>query len=151
MEIRDGVIESDQRRCIDLWLDALATRDGHIDAVAVGLRAQEKFTCRIVRFAALGDDVEGFALTVDGGGGVACLEMLAVAPQASRRGGGRTLLVDALTCAANAGFSRFELKVREENTGAINLYRSAGMTQIGVAAEHPLGGLPMLTFGCSML
>lgn len=151
MEIRAGALGSEADRCVDLWLEALAARDGIGESLAVGVRAREKFTRQIVRFAVLGREVNGFALTVDGGECVARLAMLALQPHKSSQGGGRALLADALLRASEAGYRRFELQVREGNTKAIRLYESAGLTQVGLREDHPLGGLPMLTFACCLV
>lgn len=151
MEIRAGSLGSDEDSCVRLWLDALAARDGRVDSLAVGVRAREKFTQQIVRFAVLGRDVNGFALTIDGGEGVARLEMLALEVHASGRGGGRALLADALLNAGESGYRRFELQVRDGNTRAIKLYESAGLSEVGIGQEHPLGGRPMLTFACCLV
>ena len=151
MDIRAGVLGSDEDQCVGLWLDALVQRDGHVDALSVGARAHEKFTRQIVRFAVLGPGMNGFALTVDGGEDVARLELLALAPHKFGQGGGRALMVDALLTAAQGGYTRFELDVREGNTRAIRLYESAGLRQIGLGRDHPLGGAPMLTMACSLL
>lgn len=150
MDIRAGLLGSDENLCVGLWLDALAQRDGHVDSLSVGARAHEKFTRQIVRFAVLGPDVNGFALTVDGGKGVARLELLALAPLKSGQGGGRALIADALLRSAQGGYSRFELEVREGNTRAIRLYESAGLSRLGIGRDHPLGGQPMLTMACSL-
>ncbi|MBP2412238.1 ribosomal protein S18 acetylase RimI-like enzyme [Arthrobacter stackebrandtii] len=140
----------DEVSSVKLWLDALAARDGEVDSESVGARAREKFNEQIVRFAVLGRGVDGFALTTNPDWGVARLEMLAISPHTSIRGGGRALLTDAISHAGRAGFHRFELQVRDGNSKAIGLYESAGLKQEGVGQKHPLGGRPMLTFSLSL-
>lgn len=150
MEMRGGVLGQDNDACVQLWLDALAARDGTVNAAAVGARAHGKFTGKIIRFAILGRAVDGFALTLDHGQGTASLEMLAVSPQPSVRGRGRALLEDAMLHAGNAGCSRFELLVRAGNSKAMGLYASAGLQQEGPAQPHPLGGPSMLALASSL-
>lgn len=65
IKVRDGGGIADEQSCIELWIQALADRDGPIDVEVVALRARQKFNQRIVRFGKVGENVKGFALTVE--------------------------------------------------------------------------------------
>jgi ribosomal protein S18 acetylase RimI-like enzyme len=146
MNVQAGVRERDEQRCIELWLSALQERDGEVDEKRVRDRARAKFGRPIIRFAVLGSEPIGFALTVETTERVAVLELLAVSPHAVGRGWGTALLVDAVDSTQLAGYQQIELQVRAGNSRAIGLYRSMGFDRTGRVYEHPLGGEAMVTF-----
>lgn len=55
------------------------------------------------------------------------IDLLAVAPDARRRGLGRALLCHALSTLAAEGADEIRLDVASDNSGALELYRSVGM------------------------
>ncbi|MDI9903669.1 GNAT family N-acetyltransferase [Rhodococcus sp. IEGM 1409] len=146
MDVQTGVRERDEQCCIELWLSALQGRDGEVDENRVRDRARAKFERPIIRFAVLGPEPIGFALTVETTERVAVLELLAVSPDTVGRGCGTALLVDAVNSTQLAGYQQIELQVRAGNSRAIGLYRSIGFERTGRVHEHPLGGDAMVTF-----
>lgn len=144
--MQTGVRECHEQCCIELWLSALQERDGEVDENRVRDRARAKFGRPIIRFAVLGREPIGFALTVEASEGVAVLELLAVSSHAVGRGWGTALLVDAVTSTQLAGYRQIELQVRAGNSRAIGLYRSIGFERTGRVHEHPLGGDAMVSF-----
>jgi ribosomal protein S18 acetylase RimI-like enzyme len=152
--VREGRRDRDEARCVEIWLAALAARDGGVDAGAVGDRTRRTFEKPIIRFALLGDEPLGFALTADDGErnglSTAMLELLAVLPEGAGRGGGRALLEDAVSAAARARFERIDLQVRPGNLRAIGLYESAGFRPTGEVGPHPLGSGTMATYSLAL-
>ncbi|MFI7166789.1 GNAT family N-acetyltransferase [Rhodococcus erythropolis] len=146
MNVQTGVRERHEQCCIELWLSAVQKRDGEVDENRVRDRARGKFGRPIIRFAVLGPEPIGFALTVEASERVAVLELLAVSPHAVGRGWGTALLVDAVNSTQLAGYRQIELQVRAGNSRAIGLYRSIGFERTGRVHEHPLGGDAMVTF-----
>jgi ribosomal protein S18 acetylase RimI-like enzyme len=152
------------RACIDLWVAAVAARDGRVEDPAVRARAAAKFAAERVALVvapgaddgrdadADGDGVRGFALvTAPGTGGVAgpadaaYLSLLAVDPSAQGSGLGRALLVAAVDAAHAAGHERCVLHALEDNAPALRLYRSAGFRPVGEPFPHALSGRPTRT------
>jgi ribosomal protein S18 acetylase RimI-like enzyme len=155
--VRNGYDSKDKEDCVALWLEAIAGRDGEVDAETVGAWATKKFSQEIVRFGVLGDEPMAFALTVaspsnvpDSHDGSARIELLAVKPGTAGRGYGRMLLLDAIESARDAGYTRIDLEVRRGNAAALALYTSAGFKPLGPPQEHPLGGEPMLTLAMNL-
>ena len=153
------------RACIDLWVAAVAARDGRVEDPAVRARAAAKFAAERVALVvargaddgrdgdADGDAVRGFALvTAPGTGGVAgpadaaYLSLLAVAPGAQGHGLGRRLLSEAVAAAAAAGYPRCELHALDGNEPAVSLYRSAGFTPSAESFPHAVSGRPTRTW-----
>lgn len=138
--------------CTELWVAAVAARDGLPPSDAVRDRARDKFAAErvalVVAEAATGSDPVGFALVTapgTGGGpdtGAAYLSLLAVHPAAQGHGLGRRLLAAAVSAAADAGHRRTELHALDDNTAALALYRSAGFAPLGDAFPHALSGRP---------
>ncbi|WIA99259.1 N-acetyltransferase [Curtobacterium sp. MCBA15_012] len=146
--------------CIELWVAAVAARDGQPPSDAVRERARDKFAADrvalVVADAGPRPDgtrdgtapVAGFALvSAPGTGGgpasdAAYLSLLAVAPHAQGHGLGRRLLAAAVEAAAAAGHDRCELHALDDNAPAVALYRSAGFAPVGPPFPHPLSGRP---------
>lgn len=139
--------------CIDLWVSAVATRDGVAESGAVRARALTKFRAdRVALVVAAEADAgrpAGFALVTAPGTGApddpadaAYLSLLAVDPRAQGRGLGRALLAAAVGAAARAGYPRCLLHALEDNGPALGLYRSAGFRPVGEPFPHALSGRP---------
>lgn len=158
----DGVIGSgvlmrpataeDEPACIDLWVAAVATRDGVPESEAVRERARSKFRAPRVALPVAADQDDrllGFALVTAPGTGspddpedAAYLSLLAVEPGAQGHGLGRTLLRAATDAAAEAGHPRCLLHALDDNESALRLYRSAGFLPVGAAFPHAVSGRP---------
>lgn len=136
----------------ELWVAAVAARDGLPPSDAVRERARDKFGAErvalVVAETAPGSGPVGFALVTapgTGGGpdtGAAYLSLLAVHPAAQGHGLGRRLLAAAVSAAADTGHHRTELHALDDNTAALALYRSAGFVPLGDAFPHVLSGRP---------
>lgn len=123
--------------CIELWRRVIVARDGcKVIPGVVRQRAQEAFTRPVVRFAVVGSQPKGFALTLARESGVALLSGLCVEPKLSSRGIGTTLITDAVE---QAGFARIDLDVRQTNSRAINLYRRMGFVTTSNSWEYDDG------------
>lgn len=141
--------EDEDAACTDLWVSAVAVRDGLPESEAVRRRAVAKFGADRVALV-VAEDVEGIAgfvlVTAPGTGGpgdptdAAYLSLLAVAPRAQGRGVGRELLAAAVTAAARSGHPRVVLHALEDNAPAVRLYRGAGFWPSGEPFAHPLSG-----------
>jgi GNAT superfamily N-acetyltransferase len=127
--LRAGSSE-DVERCVELWTRVIVARDGcEVVPGVVRQRAQAAFTRPVIRFAVIGAEPKGFALTLTKAPRVALLSRLCVDANLNSRGLGTTLLKDAVEQARAGGFARIDLDVRQTNTRAIALY-----TRIGFAA-----------------
>lgn len=135
--------------CTDLWVSAVAVRDGLPESDAVRRRAVTKFGVDRVALVVAEDGagIAGFVLvTAPGTGGAgdpadaAYLSLLAVVPRAQGRGVGRELLEAAVTAAGRAGHPRVVLHALEDNAPAVRLYRGAGFRPAGEPFAHPLSG-----------
>ena len=140
---------ADVEPCVALWAEVIAARDGDEVRDQVVERAREAFTRPAVRFAVVGDDPEGFALTTVRGPGVALLSRLCVHPRAGGRGLGAALVADAVLHARGAGLDRVELDVRATNERAAALYARAGF---GVSSEPWTfdGGDPVVSWAVDL-
>jgi ribosomal protein S18 acetylase RimI-like enzyme len=161
--------EAEAEACVDLWVAAVATRDGVPESDAVRSRARAKFAAQRVALvvavavavdpepdptdagspSAAAGAVSGFALVTAPGNGMpgdpadaAYLSLLAVDPRAQGRGLGRSLLRAAVAEAARAGHPRCLLHALEDNEPALALYRSAGFRPVGASFPHALSGRP---------
>ena len=142
--------EDEVPACVDLWVTAVAARDGVRESEAVRQRAAAEFTVPRVALVVAVDDagLGGFALVTDPGSGVtgdldaAYLSLLAVDPRAQGRGLGRSLIGAAVDAAECAGHRRCLLHVLDDNAPALLLYRSAGFHPVGAAFPHALSGRP---------
>lgn len=141
--------------CIDLWVAAVAVRDGRAEDPAVRARAATKFAAERVALVVApssDDGVRGFALVTapgtggDGPAGAAYLSLLAVDPSAQGSGLGRALLVAAVDAARAAGYAHCSLHALEDNAPALRLYRSAGFRPVGEPFPHALNGRPTRTY-----
>lgn len=147
--------QDDTDACVDLWVAAVATRDGVPESDAVRSRACAKFAAeRVVLVVASESEavdaaLVGFALVTAPGTGLpddpadaAYLSLLAVDPRAQGRGLGRSLLRAAVAEAGRAGHGRCLLHALEDNAPALALYRSAGFRPVGPVFPHALNGRP---------
>ena len=143
--------EDEAPACVDLWVAAVAVRDGVRESEAVRQRAAAKFTVpRVALIVAVDDDGPGgFALVTGPGtgftgdpGDAAYLALLAVDPRVQGRGLGRSLLRAAVDAAGRAGHHRCLLHALDDNAPALRLYRSAGFQPVGAAFPHALSGRP---------
>ncbi|WP_420368421.1 GNAT family N-acetyltransferase [Curtobacterium sp. L1-20] len=152
--------QDETEACIDLWVSAVATRDGVPESEAVRSRAQGKFAAERVALVVAEEPtgsadagrtgaLVGFGLVTAPGSGMpedpddaAYLSLLAVHPRAQGRGLGRTLLRAAVEEAARAGYARSLLHALEDNAPALGLYRSAGFAPVGAVFPHALNGRP---------
>lgn len=80
------------------------------------------------------------------GTGMVRLYSLAVAPGHSGKGFGRDLLDAAETAVMEHGRIALRLEVREDNPGAIALYRKSGYRQLGHHADYYEDGAAALRF-----
>ncbi|PZF58776.1 hypothetical protein DEJ23_02955 [Curtobacterium sp. MCSS17_008] len=148
--VRTADAESTAVACVDLWVAAVADRDGTPASAAVRERAQAKFAAERVALVVADDDdgaPVGFALvTAPGTGGApsdaAYLSLLAVAPGAQGHGLGRRLLAAAVSAAAEAGYAHCELHALDDNAPALALYAGAGFRPVGDPFPHALSGRP---------
>lgn len=143
--IRAGRVPDDVERCAGIWVRALATRDGAVDAETMAERVRVAFGNPIVRFAVATAPRAGFALLESGrpDPAEAYLHYLAVDPDGTGRGVGGVLMADAIAHARAAGFGSLTLEVRSDNVRAIELYLRTGFVPDGEATPHPTAGYPM--------
>ncbi len=142
--------------CVDLWVRAVAARDGAPASDAVRDRARAKAAApRVALVVATGPDgsTAGFVLVTEPGTGggpgltdAAYLSLLAVAPEAQGHGLGRRLLAAGVGAAADAGHETCELHALDDNEPALALYRSAGFHPVGDPFPHALSGRPTRTW-----
>ncbi|HEX4443034.1 MAG TPA: GNAT family N-acetyltransferase [Galbitalea sp.] len=144
--------------CVDLWIRALAWRDGLEPAEAVHDRTAGKLETPAIRFAIVGEQSAptAFALTTrlsessadekeqPAAAHTAYIELLAVEPAVVSRGLGRALLRDAIVAASAARCTMAVLHVRVDNTAAIHLYESEGFEMRGEPREHAYSRAPMI-------
>lgn len=97
--------------------------------------------------AEVGGSVGGYAMILfRAGTGMARLYSIAVAPERSGAGLGRKLLQAAEEAAKNHARIILRLEVREDNAGAIALYRKTGYRQIGRIEDYYEDGMNALRF-----
>ena len=131
LTFREGT-EADFARCAELWMEALALRDGTRGDPQVKSRALAKLTVpgSILSIAERGSGIVGFALAVNmtppGAARTAHLALLAVDPASQSRGLGRALLVNITQSLTKRGFAEATLRVLKENSAARKLYENAG-------------------------
>lgn len=163
-----GAATAEIPSCIDLWVEAVAARDGADPSSAVRDRAVAKFAaprvaCVVVpaHVAAESDVVrsaggrrlDGFALVTEPGTGrpgdpadAAYVSLVAVHPDAQARGLGRVLLAGAVAAAREAGYRRVALHVLADNHRAVRLYEAGGFLPTGAEFPHALTGTATRTF-----
>lgn len=146
--IRAGVVPDDVELCAKLWVRAVESRDGTVDAAAMAQRVRSAFEKPTVRFAIATSPRFGFALVESARPEPteALLRFLAVDPDGVERGIGRALLADAVAHAMLGGFTTISLEVRTNNTRAIELYTRSGFVPFGASIPHPLTGYPMQSY-----
>ncbi|HET7411556.1 MAG TPA: peptidase C39 family protein [Pararhizobium sp.] len=132
-------------------IDALSA----IEAVAFATDriSRRSFRALIVRptaatlVAEMDGSVAGYAMILfRAGTGMARLYSLAVAPERTGAGLGRKLLEAAEEAAKRHDRIMLRLEVREDNEGAIALYRKCGYRQIGRIADYYDDGMAALRF-----
>jgi len=128
---------ADHPRCAELWMEALALRDGTARDPQVRQRALAKLTMPggILAIAESDSMIHGFALATDRtppkGVATARLTLLAVDPTIQARGVGRALLADTTCSLEMAGFVEATLSVLEQNGAARKIYEDAGWRLTG--------------------
>lgn len=150
--IRAGVTPDDIELCAEIWVRAVESRDGTVDADAMARRVRSSFGNPIIRFAVATLPRIGFSLVESGRPDPteALLHYLAVHPDGTGDGVGRALLADAIAHAKIAGFQTLILEVRTNNTRAIDLYTRTGFVPFGAEIPHPLAGYPMQSYRLSL-
>lgn len=129
--------EGDFRWCAELWMSALAVRDGTSSDPRVKQRALAKLGVpgSILSIAEVGPTTQGFALAIDttppGGYRRAHLALLAVDPVSQHLGVGRSLLANITQLLVMEGFAEVTLGVLEENLAARKIYENAGWKVTG--------------------
>jgi ribosomal protein S18 acetylase RimI-like enzyme len=124
--------EADFPRCAELWMLAVALRDGTHNDPRVKRRAMAKLTATgsILSIAESSSRTLGFALAVEKAppdtARTAHLTLLAVDPTSQSRGLGRFLLANITHSLVMEGFSEVTLGVLEENLAARKIYEIAG-------------------------
>lgn len=97
--------------------------------------------------AELGRTFAGYALVFyRASNGIARLYSIATSAEARGRGVGRKLAGAAIKAAEARGKQSFRLEVREDNDGAIALYRKLGFREIGRREDYYEDGAPALRF-----
>lgn len=142
--------------CVDLWVAAVAARDGVPESDAVRARAASKFAVpRVALVVAAGaaGTIDGFALVTTPGTGrstdpddAAYLSLLAVRPDVQARGVGRALLAASVDAATAAGHPAVVLHALAGNERALRLYEAGGFRADGVEFPHALTGKPTRTY-----
>lgn len=123
------------RRDIDAVVEIHARRPG------LSGRAREQFEAELERprsyflIAEEAGAAAAFACAREVAGELQ-IELLAVAPERSRRGIGRILLGELLSRAKAAGCTLATLEVAESNAAARGLYASAGFSVVGRRAKY---------------
>lgn len=129
--------EADFPGCAELWMNALAVRDGTHSDQQVKRRAMAKLTVpgSILTLAESGSRTYGFALAIDktppAAARAAHLTLLAVDPAIQSRGLGRALLANITQSLVMEGFAEATLGVLKENLSARKIYESAGWQVTG--------------------
>jgi GNAT superfamily N-acetyltransferase len=145
---------ADTARCLALWVDACAVRDG-VAIAGVEERARPKFD-RAERWIVAEEPdagIVGFVLATTPGSGLPgdppdapVVGLIAVAPavQARRLGGA---LMDAMAQGlARSGHQRAVLHVLIDNHPAVRLYAVNGWQPLGEPYQHSLLNRPTQTF-----
>ena len=146
--IRAGVAPDDVELCAEIWVRAVESRDGTVDAEAMAQRVRSAFGNPTIRFAVATSPRNGFTLVESGGpeSTEALLHFLAVHPDGVGSGVGNALLTDAVEHAKLGGFRSLALEVRTNNVRAIELYTRTGFVPFGAEIPHPLAGYPMQAY-----
>ncbi|WP_162150859.1 GNAT family N-acetyltransferase [Paenarthrobacter nicotinovorans] len=133
---RSGNAE-DHPGCADLWMQAIALRDGTRPDPDVNGKALAKLTSpgRFLSIMASRSAISGFAVVMeDTQGGysrTAHLSLLAVNPSIQARGVGRALLANITRGLITEGFTSASLRVVSGNLPARKLYEAAGWKAAG--------------------
>lgn len=129
--------QADVLQCSELWMNAIALRDGKPNDVRMRDRALVKLGVAgsILQVAETGADIQGFVLATDktapGLGRTAHLSMLAVKPPYQGHGLGRSLLAGITQTLVTEGFTGVTLGVLEDNPGARRMYEDASWQVTG--------------------
>lgn len=135
-----------------MWVRALESRDGSVDAESMAQRVRDSYASPIVRFAVATAPRRGFALVEAGRAdpSEALLHYLAVDPDGVGAGVGRALLADAIHHTRSLGFRSLVLEVRPDNTRAVGIYVRAGFVPFGEPIPHPIAGYSMQSYRLSL-
>ena len=131
LTFRAGTAE-DFSECAELWMRALALRDGTPSDPEMKRKASAKLTAPggILSIAESQSGTHGFALAVDEKPACAArtahLALLAVDPAYQGRGLGRALLANMTQLLVTDGFAGVSLRVLEANMSARKIYEKAG-------------------------
>jgi ribosomal protein S18 acetylase RimI-like enzyme len=129
--------EADFLWCAELWMNAVAIRDGTPSDPRVRQRALAKLRVpgSILSIAETGPKTQGFALAIDKTPPAAArrahLALLVVDPMSQRHGVGRSLLANITHLLVTEGFADATLGVLEENTAARKIYEDEGWQVTG--------------------
>ncbi len=97
--------------------------------------------------AEIGHVIAGYAMVFyRASTSIARLYSIAISSEARGQGVGRKLAAAAIDAAAGRGKESFRLEVREDNDGAIALYRKLGFREIGRREDYYEDGAPALRF-----
>lgn len=100
-----------------------------------------------VLVAEIGKTLAGYAMVFyRASTDIARLYSIATTAEARGQGVGRALAEAALSAASKRGKTRFRLEVREDNGGAIALYRKLGFSEFGRREKYYEDGAPALRF-----
>lgn len=131
LTFRAGVAE-DFSSCAELWMHAVALRDGTPADLQVRRKALAKITTSesSLTIAESRSGTSGFALvlksTPESGAPTAHLSLLAVDPASQSRGLGCALLANVTRSLIAEGFTSLSLRVMRENLHARAMYEKAG-------------------------
>lgn len=129
--------QADVLQCSELWMNAIALRDGTPNDVRMRDRALVKLGTAgsVLQVAEAGADIQGFVLatekTAPGLGRTAHLSLLAVNPTYQGHGLGRFLLAGITRTLVTEGFAEATLGVLKDNFGARRIYEDAGWQVTG--------------------
>ena len=145
---------ADTAKCLALWIEACATRDG-VAIAGVADRARPKFDHAETWIVAdtTDDGILGFVLATTPGSGLPAdppdapvVGLIAVAPRAQGRRLGAALMAAVADDLAGAGHGRAVLHVLTDNHTAVRLYVGAGWRPLGALFEHTLLKRPTQTY-----
>ncbi|NQD90869.1 GNAT family N-acetyltransferase [Paenarthrobacter sp. CM16] len=133
---RAGTAE-DHPGCADLWMQALALRDGTPPDPDIKRKALAKLTSPrgVLSIVESRSAINGFALAMDdtqaGSSRTAHIALLVVNPSIQARGVGRALLASITRRLITEGFTSASLRVVKDNLPARKLYEAAGWKAAG--------------------
>lgn len=131
--------------CAELWMRALAFRDGTPSDPEMERSAMAKLTALggILSIVESGSEIKGFALVRDetpkGVARKAHLALIAVDPAHQSQGLGLALLANVTQSLAAEGFAEVPLRVLRDNMSALKMYERAGWKVTGCGAFEDSG------------